>query len=437
MSNVVDRLRQAERRSRRLQHEISADDAAALVRTWPSVVRAANATWLSLPTSLHFDDRTLERATLGAAALTGAIDSHIWPGNGSSNDSLDEMATDLHRGAHHDDLPAVSAAEASEGQRLILSTLWTAARTVGTAAKDHSFDVRYDRTLTPQRRERTAQLAGNASRRIAASEHLMATALFGTTDRPGSGSATLRHSIASWDIQAHRALVGHRTSATLHAVSFHQAQATVAFGHFIDSAHADGVLDQWSHERLNGALRLSATAWKDVHAVAKEFSFDTVPLPISLHDAAKTLRDRLGEPSSSTQGHRDTLTAISEHLSSAVSLAILARDLTADGELRAPARAIARLMADRFPDMTRSVVSAEDIRRGASVTLPADARELLAEATTRAVHTAAEAMDRAAGLDEMFRRPESARAAAIPERSLVPTREEPSPTINTETVPRR
>lgn len=430
MSPVIERLRDAERAARGLQLRRTDAHAAAWVRTWPSVATAARTAWTSLPHSAIDDPRVVERIAWAASALESAADRNLWPGDTGPDPGLARIA-DRFESAAGAKKDRMNADESTEARRLIASTLWTAARAIGTAARDHAFDVRYDSSMPIMRRQRTSELARDASRRFRAAEQLAANLLFGrqVTGEPEQGGLQLRNAIARWDIEAHRALVGQRTTATLHAVSFHQVHAAAAFGRLVDTAHGDGVIDGWTRERLAPVLTLAETAWKDVHQVAQEFSFATVQLPVALHEAGRDLRTGLSSVlPQSPDGHRQILGALSEHLASSLNIAAVARDLVDDGELRAPARAVARVISERVLDAPGSVVSPEDVRRGISVILPADARDVLAQPTAVAVDATAEGLARSAALDSLYRIPAPASKRFEREAGGVDPPVEPPPT---------
>jgi hypothetical protein len=105
---------------------------------------------------------------------------------------------------------------------------------------------------------------------------------------------------------------------------------------------------------------------------------------------------------------------LSGHLASAVTICAATRDLIAEGELRAPARAIARAVREQWPHLDQAVVDPRDIQRGVSVPLPDQARGLLAEPADRAFLAADEAVNRSAGLDALYRSPGGADPAARP-----------------------
>ena len=192
----------------------------------------------------------------------------------------------------------------------------------------------------------------------------------------------------------------------LHVVSYHQADFALRIRQFVGAAAGHGVIDRFTHERLAPVFDESHQAWRDVLDVASEFSFANAQVPTALYDAGTDLHNKLQlTPPQTAEGHRDVLSSVSEHLASSLDVAQVSRDLVGEGELRAPARAIARVVAERSPDVEESVVSPMDIHRGATVLLPREARDVLEGPTARAVDVAAEAVSRSAGLDTRYHQP--------------------------------
>ena len=404
---AIDRLRAAERAGRLLQKRATGTQAAALVLGWPAVAQNAHAVWKAMPAATRGDGRTFERIALAAASFGHAGGRQLWPADGQPDGRLAPIAKSLATAAESARAEPMTASDVVEGQRLMLSTLWAASAAIATAARDHSFDVRYDKALPDPRRQKVSELAFDASRRFGVAEQLAVGALLRPSERNVEPAAhDLRRAVARWDIEAHRALLGHRTTATLHVVSYHQADFALRIRQFVGAAAGDGVIDRFTHERLAPVFDQCHQAWRDVLDVASEFSFANVQLPTALYDAGTDLHNKLQlMPPQTAEGHRDVLSTVSEHLVSSLDVAQVSRDLVGEGELRAPARAIARVLAERSPDLEESMVSPLDIHRGATVPLPAEARDVLEAPTVRAVDVAAEAVSRSAGLDARYRRP--------------------------------
>ena len=111
----------------------------------------------------------------------------------------------------------------------------------------------------------------------------------------------------------------------------------------------------------------------------------------------------------------------SDHLASSVTVAATARDLLRAEAIAGPARAIARVVSERYPRQTETVVPAEAIRTGRIVALPPQARQLLEDPADRCLANADEAFSRSAGLDALRRTsPADSQPAPPTSRALEP-----------------
>lgn len=407
MSTAIDRLRAAERGGRRLQIDANGPRAAALIRSWPRLTQAAHGAWQAIPNADPGAGLVVERIARAATKLDHPADRRPWPGPVETDGGLDQVTASLVAAARTARAENTAPRDAAECQRLILSTLWTTARAIGDATREHNFDVRYDKTLTAER-DAICRSTVDVCRRLGVAEQLAAGRLFRHPAPAGGESAaiSLGQAIARWDIEAHRALVDLPTTASLHVVSYFQADFSDRMKPFLAAAATEGIIDPSTHDRLSPVLQAGHRAWRDVLDVASEFSFATVQVPTKLHDAGVDLHDRLVlAPPTSSEGHREVLSALSEHLASSLGVAQLGRDLIDDRELRAPARAVARVVSEHHPELTRAVVTAEQIRRGVTVELPDEARRILQGPMSRAVESGSEAVSRSAALDTLYRRP--------------------------------
>ena len=438
MSTAIDHFGAAERLARQLQTQVAPSDAAALVHTWDTVAQAAHKAWSALPHPAPTDtraenttpaDAVMERIALSATSLQHAAGRGLWPGNPPPHRSLAQISDRLQTGARiAAENPPATSGQAGEARRLILSTLWTTSRVVGTAARDHSFDIRYDRTVPTSDWQRISHLAHDTALRFAVAEQPAANTLFArpTTDVSDPPARTLGSGIARWDIQSHRALAGHRTTATLHVISFHQAEFALRIHDLVGLAADDGIIDRSTYDRLSPVLKQAHMAWRDVLDVASEFSFATIQVPPALHQAGANLSKQLADVTPHTpEGHRIVLSAVSDHLASSLDVAALARDLLIDNDLRAPARAVARVIKIHQPHQKQAVVDPADMHAGRTVALPAQARDILDEPINRAVDVTAEARRRSAGLDALYRTPHP-RPDRGGRRSLAPSPAPPS-----------
>jgi hypothetical protein len=417
MASAVEHLRVAHRLALGALHDSEAD-AAGLVRAWPRLAQAAHTVARALPDDTGDEDRVLQRIGLDALSLAEVTSELRWPGNVPPDPALMRVAAVFEGVAAMAGTGSMLAGDVAEARRLILGSLWTTARLVGRATRDHSYDVGLDHQHLEGVRSRTARAAMDLYRRFNAVEQLACLALRDTAPGKSENGPTsrLRQAIAIWDVEAHRALLTNRSTAALHVLAHQQAASVEAFRLFVDRATAGGVIDPLTHQRLMPVLADSSSSWGRLRDTAAEFCFGSTPLPESLLDAATDLRERFQDAvrPPGLGDRRETLAALSGHLASAVTICAATRDLIAAGELRAPARAIARAVREQWPNLVEAVVDPRDIQRGASVPLPDQARSLLAEPAARAFIAADEAVNRGAGLDALYRSPAGADPATRP-----------------------
>ncbi len=411
MSSTIERLRTAHHLALRAQH--SADmNAASLIRTWPLVAAAAHAAFWTLPEVSRPGNLLVERISLDARSLGESLKRQIWPGPGKLDSALLQVVSAFENASNRSAM-ALSPAESTEATRIIASSLWTTSQLIGRATRDFAFDIRIDRDKLDDTRSQVSVLATDTRRRFNAVEQLAAGALNGRPNTAlGSVAGQLTQAVATWDIEAHRALLINRSTAVLHVLAHQEAASVKALELFVDQADASGILDLTTAGRLRPILTDSAESWNQVCDIAAELSFGQTAVPMTLIDAATGLREAFQEAAkcSDAKNQSEILSAFSSHLASAVTVSAACRDLIADGELRAPARALARVAAERLPDLVESQVDPVAIHRGLSVPLTKDARNLLEGAVARAFIDADEAVNRSAGLDGF-------RETGLPDRS--------------------
>lgn len=407
MSSAIERLRTTHHLALRAQHA-SDWDSAALMRAWPQLATSAHAAYAGLPALQGADDRVAERIALDARSLIEAAGHEVWPGAGAPDQALKQVAAGFRAAADSLATDHPRSGEVAEARRLIISSLWTTSRLVCRATRDHGFNLSLGDGSTIDDRVRIAQLTTVAHLRLGAIEQLAANGLRGQAHHEQSGpAAQLRSAVAMWDIEAHRALGNDRSTAVLHVLAHQEAASVKVFEMFIDRAAGEGVIDPLIRQRLMPVLADSSASWATLRDTAAQFSFSSTVVPMSLIDAATELRERFRDAShiSLPDDRRDVLGVMSSHLASAVTISATARDLISEGQLRAPARAIARVMSEQRPEITESLVSIRDVRKGVSVPLPNEARALLDQPATRVFHDAAESLNRTAGLDSLHHAP--------------------------------
>ncbi|KAA1397837.1 hypothetical protein [Aeromicrobium ginsengisoli] len=409
MSTTIEQLRVAFHLALRAQHT-SEFDAAALVRAWPRLAGAAWTVQQSLANSRSHSDLLVERIALDAQSLGAAVEHQPWPGPGRPDTALSQVTAALEHSAKMIQTAPIGPDELPEANRLTASSLWTTSQLVGRAARDHSVDLRMDHRRSQPAQLELASVARDTHRRFNAVEQLAAAALAEPGRRrpvPTDAGTQLRRAIAVWDVEAHRALIGDRSTTVLHVLSHLETESMKAFEGFVAQATETGIIDKVTAGRLSPILRDSSTSWGQLRDASAELSFGSVPVPMTLINAGRDLQERFADAGrhSQPEDHPEVLHALSGHLASAVTISAAARDLIQTGDLRAPARAIARIVREQ--DLSRLATSVDPvaIQRRQTVPLTPETRPILAAPARRVFLAADEAVNRAAGLDTLLRSP--------------------------------
>jgi hypothetical protein len=410
MSTAIEHLRVAHHLALATPHRSDLDPAE-LVRGWMHVAQAAQVAHQRMVAESATVDRALERVALDAEALASVAPHLPWPGPGRADVSLAQVAAALEAVGRVDTASQARPGEEAEADRLLTSVVWTTAQMVARAVRDHAFDVRHGRVSAFAPSDAALSVMTGIHRRLNASEQLAAGALHESRipiEPSDSTAVRLRRSVASWDVEAHRALLGNRSTAVLHVLAHLEAETVKAVQVFITQAVHAGFIDHLTGARLLPVLRDSSSSWERLRDVAAELSFASTTIPISFIDSARDLQEAFLDAVHTTPDgdHAGVLRAASSHLDTSVAIAGATCDLIATGELRAPARAIARLLAEQAPDDPHHLpapVSAVAIHRGLSLPLDAEGRKLLESSAQRSFANAHETVKRASGLDALYR----------------------------------
>lgn len=420
MSRAIERLRVAHHLALKAQHS-SKFDAAELVRTWPRVAHAALAAQQTLALAGSDSNRLPHRVALTAESLARFANSQAWPGPGPSDMALRQV-TSAFKSAADQTLAPLRPSEVSEANWLITSALWTTSQLVGRATRDFSADIHSGRQRTDS--IETASVATAMHYRFNAVEHLAAGELNSESDLPAEGTGRqLGMAIATWDIEAHRALLTNPSTAVLHALSHLEAESAKAVQVFINRAVEQGIIDNVTAGRLAPVLRDSSASWETLRDATAQLSFADTAVPMKFIEAARSLQETFGDAARAPQvkDQPTILRAVSSHLGSSVTISATACDLITTGELRAPARAMARILAET-PEYQGAIASPIDltaVHKGQSLPLHPDVRQLIEDPARRVLRNAHEAVERSSGLDAMYR---------VPAESMNRSRSENPPT---------
>ena len=409
MSTTIEQLRVAFHLALRAQHT-SEFDAAALVRAWPRLAGAAWSVQQSLASSTSDSDLLVERIALDAQSLGAAVERQPWPGPGRPDPALSQVTAALEHSATMIQTAPIGPDELPEANRLIASSLWTTSQLVGRAARDHSFDLRMDHRRSQPAQLELASVARDTHRRFNAVEQLAAGALAEPGRRrpaPTDAGTQLRRAVAVWDVEAHRALIGDRSTTVLHVLAHLEAESVKAFEGFVAQATESGIIDKVTAGRLSPILRDSSTSWEQLRDASAELSFGSVPVPMTLINAGQGSPGAVRRCRSSLSTRRPPRDPACPVGSPRISRDDLGSCPRPNRDRRA-ARTGPRHRKDHaraVPGSSRGTVDPVAIQRRQTVPLTPETRPILAGPARRAFLDADEAVNRAAGLDTLLRSP--------------------------------
>ena len=402
-----------------------APDPAATVRKWPRVTLAAHQLSESLGARRTVEGRAIDRIGLDAYSMARGKGSEDWPGTGVRDPNLLQVAMAIEAAAK-----AVSHGSEHEAAELLgqtLAVLWIGAEYVGSSARTVMNDIEFERSLSPARRVQIATRARDTARRVEASEQI-ARSFIGPQPvlNPGSANERLHRAVATWDVEAHRAMLHNPSTMVLHGLARMEAVTNAAFGVFVSNAVGAGHLDPLAAERMAPSLESLPRSWDAVGDITEDFAWATQPLPPAFINAAESLRtelDRAVDLATPTE-QSAMVGAIRLHAASSLAVAASAQDLLTDRELRGPACAVARRLAEARPSQISAPVSPPDIYHGRTVPLPREIREILKEPIDNCVLNAHELVRRTAGLESSPHRTvgSATPSGAHEKEQLLPTR---------------
>lgn len=428
MAYSIEQLRIAEAHARRALFD-NEPTPAALVRTWPYVTAAARTAQAAVAVpNVH---RTIERVALIGDGLHEANQRHHWPGKGPLDSQLQRVARSLAAATDHRGGVRADRKHAEEASRLIAGTLWATAHLVARETRDHVVDLQAAMRRGAEPIVATERdLARDAFGRAAATEQMTASAILDKPAHVSEPVRTLAGAVADWDVQSHRALLTNRSTSALVLVAQNEASIQRGFANAVATAQEAGVIDEQTVRRLAPVLTRLSCAWQDLADQVIDLNWGSEMVPRSTLESAGQLRrqfvglDLAGQDRAS---HAATLDTFSSHLSSSMALSVATRELLHDGQLRAPARAINRLLIENTPPelekSRRAAVSPVDLMRGTSISLPREARSFLQGHVDRVYFESEEAVRRGASLDALRRqdadrRPPGRRESAAPPAPL-------------------
>lgn len=275
--------------ARQLLMDVDGDDAGTLLRSWPTMVAAAEDLWASLPgwrPGVDERDRPMTSLAAQAATIEASLAGRkAWPGQGPTNPRLEQMTQTLISAAAlvrrygaeipHEQPEAHRDLEAARAR--IMHGLYLTAHAVNVALHDNGRD-RVNDARESGRRVHLAQHhspyavapTGAWLDRMTACENTahsylsdrFAQALAGVAIRPVEDPSRLTQALANWDIQSHRALACQLEPSNILLITRTQGLIAGASMVLVDAAATAGILEP--SDRLVPAIADAGRSWSDL-----------------------------------------------------------------------------------------------------------------------------------------------------------------------------
>jgi len=272
--------------ARQLLMDVDGDAAGTLLRSWPTMVAAAEDLWASLPGRRPgVDERDRPIASLSAQAATienSLAGRKAWPGQGPTNPRIDQMAQTLLSAAvlvrrysaeiAHEQPDVHRDLEAARTR--IMHGLYLTAHAVNVALHENGRD-RVNDARAAGHRVHLAQHhspyaiapTGAWVDRISACEKTARSyltdrptqPLVGEAIRPVDDPGRLAQALANWDIQSHRALAREPEPPNILLITRTQGLIAGASMVLIEAADAAGLLGP--SERLAASIAEAGRSW--------------------------------------------------------------------------------------------------------------------------------------------------------------------------------
>ncbi|TQM63785.1 hypothetical protein FBY41_0137 [Humibacillus xanthopallidus] len=424
-------------------------DGRVMVRTWGEVVEAAADLWRAFPESSasanEFERRDpdqvlMEQLQTMNASLMKAARRRQWPGEGPGDDRLLRVCENLTTAAgllprRRTDVrpmrPEVRSDLDAAKARLV-HVLYVGAHGVQVALNR---DLRYLAAMPASKRAalpaESMKRTVEARDRMAAFEQLAGSYVWGTfpaalhgEHKPLPEPDRLRQALATWDIQAHRALAGAITAATMTLIAQTQAHTAFASQTLLRAGAETGSIEPGQYRtRLAPALESAqaswvglATAWGQLApSGGRGLERDLVTAANEIRAATlEIIHEGTGVASVETLAARVDLKQVAQTLqfglATSTDLAYALLEATADPHVLASARSVNALAMALEARGTYGNVSTEawvrpvDHAQDRPVALP----DLVRISLTRAVERVTQAVTTAAGAAAFISAPDGA-----------------------------
>ena len=275
--------------ARQLLMDVEGDDAGTLLRSWPTMVAAAEELWASLPGRRPCVDER-NRAITSLSAQASTIEASLthrkaWPWQGPTNPSVDQMTQTLLNAAAlvqrygaeipHEQPEAHRDLEAARTR--IMHGLYLTAHAVNVAlhakGRDRVNDARGSGRSVPLAHGHSPYAippTGVWIDRMSACENAARSyltdrftqALAGEAIRPVDASGRLAQALATWDIQSHRALAHDLAASNILLVTRTQGLIASASIVLVHAAATAGILEP--SDRLVPAIAEASRSWSNL-----------------------------------------------------------------------------------------------------------------------------------------------------------------------------
>lgn len=372
----------------KVRRHIEQADPRALVVAWPVFTQEVAAASRRCRATDHV--LALTRIAASAHQLAGSPSVQSWTEGNPAEPHLIRLA----RGLSHLDV----AANPRRAGQTLASVLWLTGDSISRRLRDEAAAVRIKHRREPETAYRETWRLIDTSRRIGSAVSLSQT--FSSDRIAGDGPVALDTAIGRWEITAHRALV-HEPSSLLLLITVSQLNsASLAFEDFTDRAVEVGRFDREMVDRIEGPLRESQRSLNQLAQALTPLAigFNQVPQPFL--DAAQSLHQCLQDLHPEEFAAEAARGSVVTFMSTGLSVCGAVRDVLSDQRFRVPARAAARMLANR-PEGSGEVAAVDPvaIHRGATIPMPEACRDVVLPFATQvfdacaAVHNASSQFD--------------------------------------------
>ena len=355
------------------------EQAPAMVRSWNQLVGSAAELWAVLvpaPDSPSGPD-PIERLRAVGEAIGRSVTTGHWPGHGSTDEHLMQIADNFSRARHLVERRGRSSepanpernADSRHAQGQVMHTLYVAAHGTAVALGAYAADLQHRLEVATRRRQPMAErpttleitAAEGMIARFAGFEQLAAAYMFG--QRPASANpgelraaapaTRLETALAAWEVQAHRTLAANPDPADLVRLARVQALIISTTSIVTEAASTTGHIDRGLIQRLVPTLEANQVAWSRLAKRWGELTSPASRTDPALVAAASEVRAAIAATATNQGGWAtpDQLATRLDlpatvrilHLSivASVDIAHVVRDMAADHPgLTAPARII-------------------------------------------------------------------------------------------------